>query len=148
MPDFLIVLLHRAPIFRILVGLVIGALLLVAELGRHAAGPAAAKAAWPLPEGKGAATSWVLQGRGSIPMPLETPAAHSSSLLAMPAAYPAVVMAFWFAGTRESAPDVEIAASQFDRSTQQWRPARMVVNRHTLGAQLGFGVRRLGNPVA
>lgn len=81
-------------------------------------------------------------------MPANTPAAHASSLLALPAAHPGVVMAFWFAGTRESAPDVQIAASQFDRSTQQWRPARFVVNRHALGDQLGFGVRRLGNPVA
>jgi predicted neuraminidase len=49
---------------------------------------------------------------------------------------------------RESAPDVQIAASQFDRATGQWLPARYVVNRHTMGAALGTGVRRIGNPVA
>ena len=85
---------------------------------------------------------------GTIPMPSDTPAAHASNLLAMPAGSSAAVTAFWFAGTRESAPDVQIAASQFDRASGQWLPARYVVNRHTMGAVLGFGVRRIGNPVA
>ena len=81
-------------------------------------------------------------------MPANTPAAHASSLLAMPPTHPAALLAFWFAGARESAADVQIAASQFDRATQRWSAARFVVNRHTVGAQLGFAVRRLGNPVA
>jgi predicted neuraminidase len=81
-------------------------------------------------------------------MPANTPAAHASSLLAMPSSYPSALMAFWFAGTRESAADVQIAAAQFDRGTQQWSAARFVVNRQTVGEALGFGVRRLGNPVA
>jgi predicted neuraminidase len=81
-------------------------------------------------------------------MPVDTPAAHSSSLLTMPGDYSDVLLAFWFAGTKESAPDIGIAASGFERATQRWRPARFVVNRHELGAKLGFGVRRLGNPVA
>lgn len=85
---------------------------------------------------------------GFIPMPPATPSAHASNLLAMPAGSSAVVSAFWFAGTRESAPDVQIAASQFDRATGQWLPAKFVVNRHTVGEALGFGVRRIGNPVA
>ncbi len=92
--------------------------------------------------------SLVSIGRGSIPMPVNTPAAHASSLLAMPAADPSTVMAFWFAGMRESAADVQIAASRYDRAAQQWSAARFVVNRHVMGDQLGFGVRRLGNPVA
>lgn len=81
-------------------------------------------------------------------MPANTPAAHASSLLAMPYAHPSALLAFWFAGTRESAADVQIAASRYDRATQQWSAARFVVNRHVMGDQLGFGVRRLGNPVA
>lgn len=92
--------------------------------------------------------SLVPMSRGHIPMPANTPAAHASSLLAMPATHPSALMAFWFAGTVESAPDVQIAASQFDRATQQWSEARFVVNRHVMGQQLGFGVRRIGNPVA
>ncbi len=91
---------------------------------------------------------WHLEARGSIPMPEATLAAHASNLLAMPPAHPALLTAFWFAGDRESAPNVQIAASQWDRASQAWLPARFVVNRHILAQQLGFGVRRLGNPVA
>jgi predicted neuraminidase len=90
----------------------------------------------------------VENAQGSIPMPANTPAAHASSLLAMPAASPAQMLAFWFAGERESAPNVQIAFSWFDRAAQAWMPARFVLNRFALGAQLGFGIRRLGNPVA
>ncbi len=86
--------------------------------------------------------------RGQIPVPPDTPAAHASALLAMPASHPSALLAFWFAGQRESAADVQIAASRFDRATQEWSAARFVVNRHTLAQQLGFAVRRLGNPVA
>jgi predicted neuraminidase len=81
-------------------------------------------------------------------MPEGAAAAHASNLLAMPAGHTAALTAFWFAGDRESAPNVQIAASQFDRASQQWLPARYVVDRHVVGDQLGFGVRRLGNPVA
>lgn len=96
----------------------------------------------------GQALTLVESGRGSIPMPAGTPAAHASSLLALPAGDAAALLAFWFAGQQESAPDVRIAASAFDRRSQQWLPARFVVDRHEAGAALGFGLRRLGNPVA
>jgi predicted neuraminidase len=66
----------------------------------------------------------------------------------MPADHAAGLTAFWFAGDRESAPNVQIAASQFDRASQQWTVARLVVERFAMGEALGFGVRRLGNPVA
>lgn len=112
----------------------------------------------PVPKEPQAATSVVppvqagqslqRQGGGHIPMPAGMAAAHASSLLAMPAGSPAALSIFWFSGDRESGPNVQIAASQFDRATQQWLPARFVVNRQVLGQQLGFGVRRLGNPVA
>ncbi len=88
------------------------------------------------------------QASGKIPMPEGAAAAHASNLLAMPAGQAAVLTAFWFAGDRESAPNVQIAASQFDRASQTWLPARYVVNRHVMAQALGFGVRRLGNPVA
>ncbi len=133
---------------RLLLGLLLCVVLVGLDLSQR--GPLAplAQSVWPLDDAKQAPVNLVLSGRGTIPMPAQTPAAHASSLLAMPATHPASVMAFWFAGTRESAPDVQIAASQFDRATQQWRAARFVVNRQALGQQLGFGVRRLGNPVA
>ncbi len=148
MPDSLLSFIARSRVVRLLVGLVICLVLVGLDLGRRTPLVPLAQAVWPAADAKQSLASLVLIGQGNIPMPVETPAAHASSLLAMPSTHPASVMAFWFAGTRESAPDVQIAASQFDRVTQQWRAARFVVNRHTLGGQLGFGVRRLGNPVA
>jgi len=117
---------------------------------RPSAPPSAAAA--PAPQLPGAqdagAGRWVEVVRGTIPMPQGVPAAHASTLVAMPAGDSAVLTAFWFAGDRESAPNVQIAASRFERAGQGWSPARIVVNRHAMGAQLGFGLRRLGNPVA
>lgn len=92
-------------------------------------------------------TQFTALASGHIPMPANTPAAHASTLVAMPADSPAAVLAFWFAGQRESAPDVQIAFSWFDRASQAWQPARYVVNKEVMGEQLGFGLRRLGNPV-
>lgn len=80
-------------------------------------------------------------------MPPETPSAHASTLAPLASTHPASVAAAWFAGERESAPDVRIAFSSFDKATQRWTPATFIVDRHTLGDQLGFGIRRLGNPV-
>jgi predicted neuraminidase len=89
---------------------------------------------------------------GLIPMPEGVPAAHASSLIAFPAAHPLntqkALAAFWFAGTRESGADVQIAASTFDRNTQAWDAPQWVVNRHTVGKDLGIQIRRIGNPVA
>ena len=93
-------------------------------------------------------TGWVTGAKGHIPMPQGAMAAHASALLAMPDKHPDALMAFWFAGDRESAPNVQIASASFNRASQSWSEARFVVNRHAVGAQLGFGVRRLGNPVA
>jgi predicted neuraminidase len=109
--------------------------------------PVAPQAAWP-GEVATAGGPLVLQAAGRIPMPPDAAAAHASSLLALPADQPAALQAYWFAGSRESGPDVQIATSHFDRTTQQWSPAAYVVNRHRAAAQLGFGLRRLGNPVA
>lgn len=89
-----------------------------------------------------------LQAQGHIPMPPDTAAAHASALLAMPEDSHAILTAFWFAGDRESAPNVQIAAAQFDRASQRWSAPRYLVNRHAVGKELGFGLRRLGNPVA
>lgn len=130
------------------VGLGFCGLLLALDLGRREPLPAAPRGQWPLASTDVSSGPLVAQARGHIPMPANTPAAHASSLLAMPPGDPSILMAFWFAGSRESAPDVQIAASHFDRSSQQWSAARFVVNRHDAGAELGFGLRRLGNPVA
>jgi predicted neuraminidase len=120
--------------------------------------PTMSRATWPASDvdsaGKGVGngstgnSKLVLQARGHLPQPANTPSAHASNLLALPANHPSMVMAFWFAGARESAADVQIAESHFDRRMQQWSSPRFVVNRDVAGAQLGFGLRRLGNPVA
>jgi predicted neuraminidase len=89
---------------------------------------------------------------GLIPMPTGVPAAHASNLLALPPNHPLAarkeVVAFWFAGSRESGADVQIAASLYDRATQRFDPAFWVANRHDMGKALGVHIRRLGNPVA
>jgi predicted neuraminidase len=110
------------------------------------ASPGDAPAVWTA-EQSGVARLTLLAS-GQIPMPLGMPAAHASTLVAMPKGSSYSVLAFWFAGSGESAPDVGIAASAFDRRSQSWSSARIVVNRDDLGRILGFGVRRLGNPVA
>lgn len=104
---------------------------------------------WPAPSlaVKAESTRFTVMAQGHVPMPANTPAAHASSLVAMPADSPAAMLAFWFAGQRESAPDVQIAYAWFSRTSQQWQAARFVVNKDVMGAALGFGIRRLGNPV-
>lgn len=108
---------------------------------------AAASAAASAAANAGSAGHWQRQAQGLIPMPAHTPAAHASSLVAQPAGHAQALWAFWFAGTRESAADVGIAAAAWSRSQQRWGAARWVLERAQAGAALGWGVRRLGNPV-
>ncbi|WP_296446486.1 exo-alpha-sialidase [Rhodoferax sp. UBA5149] len=133
---------------RLLCALLVCAALMGLDAGRRAGVTPLAQAVWPGVENAVAGNPLVPIAHGHIPMPANTPAAHASSLLSMPAVHPSALMAFWFAGTRESAADVQIAASHFDRATQKWSAARFVVNRVAMAEPLGFGVRRLGNPVA
>ena len=140
--------LDRAPPLRWVFGLGLCLLLLALDLWQRAPLPAAPRAAWPLTAAETPGRTLVARGGGLIPMPPDTPAAHSSALLPLPADQKVALMAFWFAGTRESAPDVQIACSQFDRASQQWSPASFVVNRRIGWQKLGFALRRLGNPVA
>ena len=95
--------------------------------------------------------TWSPESRRVLPMPAGVEAAHASSLLVVPPTHPdhhrTVMMAFWFAGTRESAADVNIVASRLDRATSEWSPAFTVVDREQAGRALGVRLRRLGNPV-
>jgi predicted neuraminidase len=77
-----------------------------------------------------------------IPMPQDTPSAHASSLATVPGG----LLAFWWAGSRESGPDVKVYASR--ASNGKWSAPWEVASRASLGRALGFGVRRIGNPVA
>lgn len=141
-------LLIRSWALRLTGGLAVCAVLLALDGMQREPAPPPARAVWPIKTEIAANSKLVLAAQGDIPMPANTVAAHASTLLALPASHPAALMAFWFAGSREGASDVQIAASQFDRATQRWSEARFVVNRHEMGEQLGHGVRRLGNPVA
>jgi predicted neuraminidase len=84
-----------------------------------------------------------LLSNGLIPAPEGAPSAHASTLAQLPGGE---LLALWWAGARESAPDVAVYASRWNGT--RWSAPSRVVERHQLGRQLGFGVRRLGNPVA
>ena len=79
----------------------------------------------------------------TIPMPPGVPSAHASTLAALPGD---AMIAFWWAGSRESGPDVKVYSSRF--AAGAWSAPREVVSRDSLAATLGFGVRRIGNTVA
>lgn len=132
---------------RLALALLLSAALLAWDWAHRAPAATPAQAVWPQAV-IGPATEWVQQAQGQIPMPANTPAAHASTLLPMPVGGPVALLAFWFAGSKESAPDIAIAASGFERASQQWQSARVVVKRESLGTALGLGVRRIGNPVA
>ncbi|KQQ33331.1 hypothetical protein ASF61_09575 [Duganella sp. Leaf126] len=78
-----------------------------------------------------------------IPMPAGVPSAHASSLASLPGGG---LVAFWWAGSRESGPDVKVYAARW--SNGKWSDNWEVASRDTLSRALGYGVRRIGNPVA
>ncbi len=133
---------------RMLLALIAVSAVWVLDLWQRPIGSGAPDAVWPTSLQVPDLTALQVVDRGPIPMPAAMAAAHASSLLAMPRQHAAELTVFWFSGDRESGANVQIAASQFLRSTGQWTPARFVVNRFVMGEMLGFGLRRLGNPVA
>jgi predicted neuraminidase len=60
------------------------------------------------------------------------PLAHCASLIALP---DESLLAAWFAGSYETAPDVVILAARYDRSRRQWSPPQVIadVPDHSLG---------------
>ena len=120
-----------------------------AEIVRYDAAPQIEPTALAVPEriadraGPGTVPELKLRSTTRIPMPPGVPSAHASTLTALPSGE---LLVFWWAGARESAADVAIYGSRW--SSGRWSAASRVVERHELGLQLGFGVRRLGNPVA
>lgn len=76
-------------------------------------------------------------------MPAGVPSAHASSLASLPGGE---LITFWWAGSRESGPDVKVYASRW--SNGKWSRQWEVASRDSLGKALGYGVRRIGNPVA
>ena len=58
------------------------------------------------------------------------------------------IRAFWFAGSREGAPDVVIRTAVFDPAKNTWSPERSIVNRIDTERALLRYVKKIGNPVA
>ncbi len=58
------------------------------------------------------------------------------------------IRAFWFAGSREGAPDVEIRSAVFDPAKNSWSPEHSIVNRADTQRALLRYVKKVGNPVA
>jgi predicted neuraminidase len=58
------------------------------------------------------------------------------------------IRAFWFAGSREGAPDVVIRTAVFDPAKNTWSPERSIVNRTDTEHALLRYVKKIGNPVA
>ena len=56
--------------------------------------------------------------------------------------------AFWFSGSREGAPDVEIRSAVFDPRSGSWSAETKVIDRATTQRSLLRYVKKLGNPVA
>jgi len=104
----------------------------------------AARAAVPLTVSKAKARRFVLteHSAATIPMPAGVPAAHASALAALPNGE---LLACWWAGARESAPDVRIYIARWRDG--RWSDARAIVDREALAKSLHMGVRRIGNPV-
>jgi len=124
----------------------VGVMALALGTWRHSARPVLAPAAFvSLPSQASPAMALREVARFDIPRPADAPAAHASFLLADKEGG---LRAFWFAGSRESGPDVQIVMSQFGNGV--WTKPVTVVNRHTVFRELGLGswIRRLGNPVA
>ena len=58
------------------------------------------------------------------------------------------IRAFWFAGSREGAPDVQIMTAVYDPATLSWGPELAIANREDTESSLLRYVKKLGNPVA
>jgi predicted neuraminidase len=72
------------------------------------------------------------------------PSVHAASLIALK---DGAVRAFWFAGSREGAPDVVINTSVFDPQAARWSAPTVVTDRIKAEKGLSRYIAKLGNPV-
>ena len=70
---------------------------------------------------------------------------HAASLVELSDGH---IRAFWFAGSREGAEDVEIHSAVFDPAKNLWGPEHSIANREDTQRSLLRYVKKLGNPVA
>lgn len=74
----------------------------------------------------------------------DTPLVHAPAMVELPDGR---LRAFWFAGSREGAPDVNIHSALFDPATATWTDETVVVTREQISEGWGRHVRKLGNAV-
>ena len=72
------------------------------------------------------------------------PSVHAASLIALK---DGAVRAFWFAGSREGAPDVVINTAVFDPQAAMWSAPTLVMDRVSAEKGLSRYIAKLGNPV-
>jgi predicted neuraminidase len=72
------------------------------------------------------------------------PSVHAASLISL---QNGAVRAFWFAGSREGAPDVVINSAVFDSQTSRWSAPTVVMDRVRAEKGLSRYIAKLGNPV-
>ncbi|MBU3589273.1 exo-alpha-sialidase [Polynucleobacter sp. 80A-SIGWE] len=72
------------------------------------------------------------------------PSVHAASLIALK---DGGVRAFWFAGSREGAPDVAIYTAVFDPQVSRWSAPTVVMDRVSAEKGLSRYIAKLGNPV-
>jgi len=72
------------------------------------------------------------------------PSVHAASLILLKNG---AVRAFWFAGSREGAPDVVINSAVFDSQTSKWSAPTVVMDRVRAEKGLSRYIAKLGNPV-
>jgi predicted neuraminidase len=72
------------------------------------------------------------------------PSVHAASLITLK---DGGVRAFWFAGSREGAPDVVINTAIFDTKLNQWSEPTVVIDRVRAETGLSRYIAKLGNPV-
>ena len=73
-----------------------------------------------------------------------TKAVHSSTLVQTKRG----IMALFFGGTREGAPDVKIYQSFYDERANSWSEPRSILDAPTLSKMSAKFIKKLGNPVA
>ncbi len=74
----------------------------------------------------------------------DTPLVHAPAMVELPDGR---LRAFWFAGSREGAPDVNIHSAVFDPVAATWTDETVVVTREQISQGWGRHVRKLGNAV-
>lgn len=77
-----------------------------------------------------------------LPILTTTPEVHSATLIQLSNNN---LLAAWFGGSREGAADVAIYAAE--RKAKGWSQIRILANRTTSARDLGWNLRKLGNPV-